>query len=1337
MASAAAAGPGPDEYKFPEGACSSDLRPEEFCRESAQFPSGILRANISNGGSGESSPLLRVFLESFRVFFSERGYKYSDSLPLRVNDPTLLLMNSTVAVFKDEMRLDESIGKRAMTQLCFRSKQKTVDYLYSFNMAGVSADISHLDGAYEAILNYLEHCQIPREAIHVVLHPDDRTLVEASRKLFDPGHIHEATENGKYHVRWKFGYSELSGRGLTLAAKMEGGASSDPFSPCFVPLGNVILVDNGSGERYVDVGFGVECILSYFYNGIIFDIPFFASQLEALREIDWLDGKEKFLLKALLGFITLYSEGIFPGSKKENYVAAKVQNDLFTFLHEKKKDPLVIDLLFSKLEKSYSREEIGVLRECAEFLKRNYAEYIRTIDGKIKSSLRLAKKLVKKGHSEESINSQIKGTFGLPEDTIRTVFMAAAASVRGARQVIKLAREVATKWVRVDPRGDYPAKFKQGVVKADTIAKAFLAYFLRQPAPMDHRLIRGASVLPDNDPTLLYINSGMAAIKPFFTREKVPPHPRLCNVQPCIRTGDIDDIGDMHHLSFFHMLGSWSIGDYYKQGAIELAYDLLVNVLGFPKEKLYATVFAGDEKLGIGCDNESIAHWKTVGFAEDHIVPLPAEDNFWGPAGDTGPCGPCTEIFYDMGDDFAPAYEPGKGETFDTQKRYVEIWNGGVFMQMFKNNDGTFRELAMKSVDTGSGLERMTMTMNGHNSVYETDLIKPIYDLVEKALPDLDVKTKRVLTDHFRTAVYLISEGVHPGNNGREYIVKKLIRKCVTAITLAGKDVSVVRDIVPATIRFLGESYPHFEGNERAIEEVIITEVRDFEDVLSKGIALIERYLPEDGPIFSGKHAHFLVTSMGLPIEVLQKCLAAKGLALDLGEYRQLAEAHKAVSKQAKGASAVMEVSEEMTEILTKIADTRFVGYDQDTATEKVLVLFQNGKNVGQISNQELFQFAIESTPFYAEGGGQCGDIGLARKTAGGDHEVVIVDTKKVDGVYLHTARLSGGTLAAQEELNLKVDAEHRAGVRRNHSATHLVHHALCQVVGERAIQQGSLVQPGRLRFDFKLGRPLSMDDRGRVELIVNRLIRENHEVVTREMALRDAQASGAIGMFGEKYAGVVRVIKMGPSVELCGGTHAMRTGDLGLFLLQSERSIARGIRRIEAITGGEALVTVQARTQLIAGITAQLRCQEGDIAVRLAAMDHSRRKKFRDVEAKEPEAPILLKEVTFSGDQKFHVLKTDLSSRAGLQEQSKLAFSADEKCVGVLFECSGRKGTTLVAIARSDAPNKLDASKLIAHLKVALGGRGGGNSDYAQCNIAAGKAYAELIDVASIEAAV
>lgn len=839
------------------------------------------------------------------------------------------------------------------------------------------------------------------------------------------------------------------------------------------------------------------------------------------------------------------------------------------------------------------------------------------------------------------------------------------------------------------------------------IRKRFIQFFEEK----SHLKISGSSVVPHNDPTLLFINSGMAPLKKYFLGKEEPPSPRLCNFQPCIRTKDIDDVGDRHHLTIFEMLGSWSIGDYYKEKAVELAYELLVDRLGFDKKRLYVTVYEGSKSLGLDADLVSAKAWEKVGIDPAHIIQL-GEDNFWGPAGETGPCGPCTEVFYDCGDEFGPAWEPG--QEFDTTKRYIEIWNAGVFMELNKNADGTFTSLPLKSVDTGSGLERMAMIMNGFESVYETDLLKPILDLCLK-LYKVDMPTGRMLTDHLRAATFIIAEGVAPGNEGQGYIPRRLLRKSIAALVKGKVEKVNFDEVVGKVIEILAPIYPQIKSNSEYVYHQINTEITDFMPIVRKGLDKIEDACENlKGKTFPGEVAFDLVTTFGLPLDVIFSELNEKGLNLDQDAYEKAYEKHRSVSRVVKSTSGAGGASDEkLASSLKGLEATSFLGYEKMEDKGKVLKMFSQGDEVSEVKNNDEFLLVCHQTPFYAESGGQAGDFGWVEAGSG---KAEIVDTIKWEKIHLHKAKMTEGKMNIGEEVKLSVDKDTRVQTRNNHSATHLLHSALHAVVGKHALQKGSAVNHERLRFDFQNNKALTEEEIEKIENIVNEWIRENSSGKTEVLEYRDALEAGALALFGENYEEKVRVVTFGEnSVELCGGTHVPSTGEIGLFVITSESSVAKGIRRIEAVTGAEAFKLLQSRSKIVKQASKMLAAKPEDIVNSISQLQKKSKEKKKARE-NVSSSSVEYKEnlnLTLKNSAKFMMARLDQDKNA-LKTLGDQLIDKGEQDIVTLVGVEEKSVRTFVWV-KKELSKKVNASDLLRKILTPIEGKGGGKPVFAQ----------------------
>lgn len=849
---------------------------------------------------------------------------------------------------------------------------------------------------------------------------------------------------------------------------------------------------------------------------------------------------------------------------------------------------------------------------------------------------------------------------------------------------------------------------------SDEIRETFLRFFTER----QHARIGAASIIPANDPTLLFINAGMAPLKPYFLGEALPPAPDLCNVQPCVRTIDIGDVGDRHHLTFFEMLGSWSIDHYFKERAVELAFELLTQGFGFGVPDLYVTVFGGDGTLGIAPDDVSAAAWERVGMPRDHIVYLGAEDNFWS-AGDTGPCGPCTEVFYDTGAGHGEAYRPG-GE-FDSAGRYIEIWNAGVFMEFNRLPGGGLEPLRFTSVDTGSGLERMTMVLQGCDSAYETDLFTPVVAAVESALAgSAGERDIRIVADHVRASTFILSEGVVPSNEGRGYIPRRLLRKVIAIATQAGAAGFDLRDVAAAVIDRMHGSYPQLAAGRDRTMDLLAREQRDFGGVVRRGLDRLAALATGPGFEITGDEAFTLFATHGMPVDLIRDFAAERGGRVDERGFAELFAEHRELSRgsgpgltpgtglghapDAPGGPHLDAVA------ALDLPPTRFLGYQQLTAAAQVQALAGIDGVADALTEGESGLVVFDQTPFYAEGGGQVGDTGQI--TAPG-LSGRITDTQDVEGRHVHTVHITEGVLRQGGTVELAVDAARRRAIMRNHSATHLLHAALRQVLGDHVRQAGSLVAPDRLRFDFLHPLALSQEETDQVELLVNAEVLANAERTTVVRPYQDAVRDGAIAFFGEKYGDDVRVVSFGDfSTELCGGTHVHGTAEIGLFLITSEGSIGSGVRRIEAVTGDAAVRRTLERDKVLRGLAARLRVSVDQLPSRVDALA-TRRGKERGPRLA-PESVADAVRAGRSGDRYLVVSDAGLAPADLPAEARRL--SGDLSAVVVLLVPDTAEGTLRVGVGVPDTLTaRLPATEVLDRVLAVTGGHGGGSASFAQ----------------------
>lgn len=831
------------------------------------------------------------------------------------------------------------------------------------------------------------------------------------------------------------------------------------------------------------------------------------------------------------------------------------------------------------------------------------------------------------------------------------------------------------------------------------IRNKFISFFKEK----DHMEIVDSSIVPKNDPTLLFINSGMAPLKNYFTGVEKPPYPRLCDVQPCIRTIDIDSIGDKHHLTSFQMLGSWSINDYFKEKAISLAYEFLTKCLEIPKEKLYVTVFAGDKELGLPLDQEAYDFWKKAGMPENHIIACGKEDNFWGPTAETGPCGPCTEIFYDTGE--GEEYTPG-GE-FDTKKRYIEIWNAGVFMQLNKNADGSYSKLGFTSVDTGAGLERLAMVLNNCDSAYQTDLLLPIKEKIIEKFPSgisLSETELRILTDHLRTAALILSEHVCPSNEGRGYIPRKLIRRCMM-ITAKNKiekfDFSEIIEFITERYK---EIFPKFLENKNYIISEFEKEENQFSKVVTKGLGMLEK-LKDTKKKISGKEAFELVTTYGLPFDIVKQYAEENLMSVDEKDYNLRIENHKEKSKNSSSSSNTDDIKF-ISDKLSGVTPTEFLGYENFECDSRVLGIFKGNEDCNSANTGEEIKLIFDKTVFYAVSGGQCADTGIIKSDS---CSIEITDVRKTsDNIYVHSGVVSHGTLEKNDSVHMIIDKEKRINIQNNHTAVHLLQSALQKIYGKNLHQAGSKVEYNKLRFDFNYDHTITSDDIQKIESTVNSYIRENIPRKVEIKTLEEAMKSGAMALFESKYGEYVRIVNYGEvSSELCGGTHTSRTGNIGLFIILSTEGIGKGLRRITAITGDTALKYVQKNIEDINNIASVLKVKSENILEKVQKIIS------KNNESKPSENSLDESKFSYSvGNSGIKIGYQVIDEPCKKIQNEVIKMSDKLKCV-VVCVVSGDRNQIILAV-NDENVDKFAANEMLSSLMHKIEGKGGGNKKVA-----------------------
>jgi alanyl-tRNA synthetase len=751
------------------------------------------------------------------------------------------------------------------------------------------------------------------------------------------------------------------------------------------------------------------------------------------------------------------------------------------------------------------------------------------------------------------------------------------------------------------------------------IRSAFLGYFARE----GHEVVPSSPLVPRNDPTLMFTNAGMVQFKNVFTGLEKRPYSRAVTAQKCVRAGgkhnDLDNVGyTARHHTFFEMLGNFSFGDYFKERAIELAWKLVTKEYGLPADKLLATVYIDDD--------EAFKLWRKIsGLPEQRILRIAGSDNFWA-MGDTGPCGPCSEIFYDHGEKIWGG-PPGSPEA--EGDRFVEIWNL-VFMQYEQLPDGKRVDLPRPSIDTGLGLERMAAVLQGTYDNYKIDLfvalIEAIADLTGVDAEGERKASHRVIADHLRASAFLIADGVLPSNEGRGYVLRRIMRRGMRHAELLGAKEPLMWRLVPLLVREMGQAYPELQRAEALIAETLKLEEVRFRRTLDRGLAILDEASKslKKGDMFDGVTAFTLYDTYGFPLDLTQDALRPRGIGVDIASFTDAMEGQRKKARASWAGSGEAADEAVWFNLREKLGATEFLGYDTENAEGVVVALVRDGKEVATLKKGESGAVVLNQTPFYGESGGQVGDTGIL-KTDGARFRVT--DTQKYAGdVFAHVGTVEEGILKLDTALALEVDHGRRGAIRKNHSATHLLHEALRQVLGDHVAQKGSLVAPDRLRFDFSHPKPMSSEEIERVEDVANDIVLQNAPVVTRLLSREDAIASGARALFGEKYGDEVRVVAMGQnpstsggnamgwSIELCGGTHVNRTGDIGIISVVSDSGVAAGVRRIEALTGKPARVNANNFVRLAKATASELRVPPEDMPSRVTALLDERRRLEREL---------------------------------------------------------------------------------------------------------------------------
>ena len=852
------------------------------------------------------------------------------------------------------------------------------------------------------------------------------------------------------------------------------------------------------------------------------------------------------------------------------------------------------------------------------------------------------------------------------------------------------------------------------------IRSTFLDYFRKN----GHEVVASSPLVPRNDPTLMFANSGMVQFKNVFTGIEKRPYSRATTAQKSVRAGgkhnDLDNVGyTARHLTFFEMLGNFSFGDYFKERAIELAWGLITKEFGLKKDKLLVTVYHTDD--------QAADYWKKIaGFSDDRIIRIPTSDNFWS-MGDTGPCGPCSEIFIDRGEHIWGG-PPGSPE--EDGDRFLEFWNL-VFMQYEQVTKAERIDLPRPSIDTGMGLERMASILQGVESVFETDLFRHLIDATASALgrgPDKEnVASFRVIADHLRSSCFLIADGVLPSNEGRGYVLRRIMRRAMRHGQLLGASEPLMWKLVPALVREMGQAYPELVRGEALITETLKLEETRFRKTLARGITLLEDATAtlKAGDMLDGETAFKLYDTYGFPLDLTQDALRQRSISVNLDGFQDAMERQKAEARKHWAGSGETGTETIWFGLRDRLGATEFLGYDTESAEGVVMALVAGGKEVDSSKEGDDVSVVVNQTPFYGESGGQVGDTGTI---SGDGFNVTVTDTqKKADGLFVHIGKVTKGAVKVGAAVELKVAHGRRSAIRANHSATHLLHEALREILGTHVAQKGSLVSPDRLRFDISHNKAMSPEEIEQVENMANEIIVQNSPVTTRLMSVDDARAEGAMALFGEKYGDEVRVVSMGTalhgekanrpySIELCGGTHVRATGDIGLVRIVGEGPVAAGVRRLEALTGEAARKYLDEQDRRLKAVAAALKVGPGEVLARVESLVEERKKLERELtdarkklamgsgaaKADDGATAEQVAGVGFLGKAVSGIAPKDLKSLA--DEGKKQIGSGVVVLVG---EADG-KASVVVGVTE-DVVSKFSAVDLVRVASAALGGQGGG----------------------------
>ncbi|ACL69332.1 alanine--tRNA ligase [Halothermothrix orenii] len=850
------------------------------------------------------------------------------------------------------------------------------------------------------------------------------------------------------------------------------------------------------------------------------------------------------------------------------------------------------------------------------------------------------------------------------------------------------------------------------VTTSDELRKAYLDFFKDR----GHLVLPSAPLIPRNDPSLLWINAGMAPFKPYFDGRKKPPKTRISTSQKCIRTNDIENVGKTaRHLTFFEMLGNFSFGDYFKEEAIEWAWEFVTRVLNLEENRLWITIYKDDD--------EAFKIWHDkVGVPENRIVRMGKKDNFWEIG--TGPCGPCSEIHYDRGEEFGNSSEDVIGGEGD---RFLEIWNL-VFTQYNRTEDGEYLSLPQKNIDTGMGLERVASLLQGVNSNFETDLLKPIINFVSQ---DSGVQYTegqrvpfRVISDHIRAVTMAIHDGVLPSNEGRGYVIRRLLRRAVRYGGKLNYEEPFLYKIVPVVVDIMSGGYPELKEKEEHVSSVVKSEEERFFQTLEQGLNILNEMMEEmkdkGEKILSGKNAFKLYDTYGFPLDLTRDVLAEHGYKVDEDVFTREMEKQRERARQARADVGFSGTDGEgiYKELREELGETEFTGYRSLSNTTRIVGIVKDGQPVESLNNGEKGEIILNVTPFYARGGGQVGDKGILIDS---EHRARVYDTRKKGGLTVHYTEVEKGEFRIDQVVEARVDEELRYNIARNHSTTHLLHKTLKEVLGDHVNQSGSLVAPDRLRFDFSHYAPLTEEEINRIEDTVNEKILSNLPVEILEMPFEKAKEMGAVALFGEKYGHIVRVVKIGDySIELCGGTHVDRTGEIGSFKIVSEGSVAAGVRRIEALTGKSVLEHIRKNDNTIKKISSILKTSPDEVIGRLSGLLEEQNELENKLQSLKDQLATSRVDELVDEVQKINGVKVLTAELKGIESDNlrKLSDKLKEKMESGIIVLASNLGNKVifVSVVTDDLVERgFHAGKLIGKVARVTGGGGGGRPDMAQ----------------------